>query len=119
MKKRLSGFFLAALVTVCLVSFSFAAQDQGAEQPVPVKSAEKKQKKKPFPGQENLVDINTATAAQLKALPGLSAEDVNRIIAGRPYARKNQLKQKNIISAEQYNGIKSQIIAKKAAKPTS
>jgi len=118
MKRSAMQLFLAALVSACMVSFSFAAQDPGADTAAPVKSAEKKQKKKTFPDQENLIDINTATADQLKALPGLTNEDVNKIIAGRPYARKNQLKQKKIISAEQYNGIKSQIVARKPAKPT-
>lgn len=116
MKKCVIQWLLAALVSSFLVSFSLAAQVPAADTAAPVKSAEKK--KKPFPGQENLLDINTATADQLKALPGLASEDVNRIIAGRPYVRKNQLKQKKIISAEQYNGIKTQIVAKKPAKTT-
>lgn len=118
MKRSVMRLLLAALVSACLVSFSLAAQEPAADTAAPAKSTEKKQKKKPFPGQENLLDINSATADQLKALPGLTPDDVNRIISGRPYARKNQLKQKKIISSEQYNGIKGQIIAKKPAKPT-
>lgn len=62
------------------------------------------------------MDINTATAEQLKSLPGLSDDEVKKIIAGRPYTRKNELKQKNIITAAQYDGIKKKIVAKKAAK---
>lgn len=118
MKRNLIQLLLASLLSACLVSYPLAAQDTGTESTAPAKSAEKKQKKKTFPGQENLLDINTATADQLKALPGLTAEDAGKIIAGRPYARKNQLKQKNIITAEQYNGIKKMIVAKKTAKPT-
>lgn len=113
MKKCWFRLFLGALVMVCMVSLSFAAQDTGTETAPPVKSAKKK---KPFPAQENLLDINTATAEQLKALPGLTNEDVKNIIAGRPYTRKNQLKQKNIITAATYDGIKSAIVAKKPTK---
>jgi competence protein ComEA len=76
----------------------------------------KKKTKKKAAAKADLVDINTATAEQLKALQGITDEDARKIIAGRPYTRKNQLKQKNIISASTYDGIKAAIVAKKAAK---
>lgn len=105
------------LTVVCMASFSYAASDTSTETTSPVKTLEKKKaKKRTFPAQENLLDINTATTDQLKALPGLKDEDVKKIIAGRPYARKSQLKQKKIISAAAYDGIKSAIVAKKTAK---
>jgi hypothetical protein len=43
------------------------------------------------------VDINTATAAQLQALPGMGAEYARRVIAGRPYTMKNQLLQRGVL----------------------
>ena len=60
---------------------------------------------------KDLLDINTATAAQLKALPGMGDEYVRRIIAGRPYTAKNQLTTRGILPQSAYETIKDQIIA--------
>jgi len=64
----------------------------------------------------DLLDINTATAAELKALPGMGDAYVRRVIAGRPYTAKNQLTTRGILPAEAYSKIKDSIIAHRAAK---
>lgn len=63
-----------------------------------------------------LVDINSATVAELKALPGIGAPLAARIIAGRPYANKAQLKSRKIVSSTLYERFKEMIIARQMKK---
>ena len=58
------------------------------------------------------LDINSAAAEQLMTLPGIGDAFSKKILAGRPYKRKDELLQKKIIPQATYDKIKDQIVAK-------
>jgi DNA uptake protein ComE-like DNA-binding protein len=78
----------------------------GTMAPAPAES-----KMAPAPKAE-LLDINSATADQLDALPGVGKAYSAAIIKGRPYKGKDELVQKKIVPQKTYDGIKDKIIAK-------
>ncbi len=55
------------------------------------------------------------SVAQLKELPGIGNAYSKKIVDNRPYKRKDELAQKNIVPKATYEKIKDQIIAKQAA----
>jgi competence protein ComEA len=59
-----------------------------------------------------IVDINSATTAELKALPGVSDSDATKIVQGRPYIDKSQLVSKKVVSEATYDKIKDHVVAK-------
>ena len=101
----LRSLFLAALLAAALLIASQSIA-QSAPAAKPAQSVAQK-----IAASKSLLDINTATAAQLKALPGMGDEYVRRIIAGRPYTAKNQLPTRGILPQSAYEQVRDRIIA--------
>ncbi len=108
--KRLFTSIVAIMFTFILSSALTFAADQKAPAKPAAPAAQKAPEKK------ELLDINTATEAELKALPGIGDAYSKKIIAGRPYAKKDQLVSKKIVPAATYEKIKDKIVAKQAKK---
>lgn len=58
-----------------------------------------------------MVDINSAAASDLQALPGMTAADAAKVVQGRPYKDPSDLTAKKILSDAEFAKIKDRLTA--------
>ena len=98
---RLGVFFVTCLLLAVVGDAGFVPFGSS---PVVATAARSSQQSDPL-------DLNTATADQFKKLPRIDDVYAQKIIEGRPYQRKDELVQKNILPRWMYEQIKYKIVA--------
>jgi DNA uptake protein ComE-like DNA-binding protein len=105
MRRWIAGL-LAGLFTLGVLGLSPALAQTKAAPPAKAAPTPAASEKK------ELLDINTASADDLKTLPGIGEAYSKKIVEGRPCTRKDDLVKKKIIPQATYDKIKDLIIAK-------
>lgn len=65
------------------------------------------------------VDLNNASRAELKTLPGVGDAEAERIVKGRPYLSKANAFTHGVLPESAYPALKERIVVKEPRKPRS
>jgi competence protein ComEA len=97
---------LIALLVALVFALGAGAAPAWAQAPA------KPEQKAPPAAKKEPLDINSASAAELKAVAGIGEADAKKIIENRPYKSTDELVQKKVVPKATYDKIKGQIVAK-------
>ncbi len=103
---------LSALGAIAFAGLSAAAAPgPAASAPVPAGHASTVEKKDAPVAPVKPIDVNSASRAELKTLPGIGDVEADKIIAGRPYLSKVHIVTKSGIPEGVYQSIRHRIVA--------
>ena len=107
-RKRLLTIIASALgIAIMAATLGFGQAPKPAKEPAAPKEPAATASTK-----HELVDLNSATKEELAALPGIGDAYADKIIAGRPYKSKSELRSKKIVPGATYSKIASHVTAK-------
>lgn len=116
LNRLIPGALTALLLAACAACSPNQSPDQLREKTAEATSTLKRDTKAVAQGvKEGLsnkrsVDLNKGSKNDLTALPGISAQKADRIIAERPYANAHQLVTRHILSEDEYAQVQDRIV---------
>ena len=113
MSSKLLKRVIAATLCIGLISSAGLAQSSSSQARTGRSGAKQSTAS---PARTALVDINSASKQELMSLPGIDDTQAQKIINGRPYTNKTQLRSRGIVPNTTYSSIAGKVVAKRAKK---
>ncbi|HET9696182.1 MAG TPA: helix-hairpin-helix domain-containing protein [Terriglobales bacterium] len=115
---------VVAFVLVSLLSFAACTSKERTPEQIRAQTANATQKIKTDTvavaqgikeglSKPRVLDLNSASKAELSSLPGISLPKADKIIAARPYANADQLVTKRVLTQGEYEQIQDRVTVSK------
>ncbi len=113
----LMGPVLATVLGTVLLINSSPSHAADKTKPAAPQAAASQAKARAQPPRPRLVDINSASRAELKTLPNIGDAEADKIIANRPYLTKAHLVAKKVLDLAAYDALRGRIMAVQKTQP--